>query len=129
MWPFKKPERPIAVKYKRHSSKFEDLCQRVDIATDDKQLAWVECKRPGRWWAEAELHSGRFKVMFMRGGYGVDFKIGLARVGEASVLISVELRNDFGEALYDEIRRQVYGPIWAKDEADLAAAVLEARRL
>lgn len=136
-WFKKRVGPPIAVKYKRRRPEFEDLCQRVDFATAEKQLAWSECrgadgKKSGSywdWWAEADFPSGRFKVMFSRSGYYADFKIGLARSGETGALTFVELRKDFGEALYNKIRRQIYGAQWVKDDADTQAAIEEARKL
>ena len=139
MWPFDKPERPIAVKYKVRRPEFEEACQHVSDATFGHRLAWrqhldKDGKPPTSQWdwdAEADLPSGRFQVWLRNSGYSLDHTIGFARVGgdDPGVLVQVELRKDFGKALYDEVRRQVYGPKWAKNDADRAAAVEEAKKL
>ena len=41
----------------------------------------------------------------------------------------VELRNDFGQTLYDKVRKQIYGPLWAKNDADRKAIVEELQNL
>ena len=138
LW-FRKPERQIAVKYKARRPEFEEACQHVNTATFEHRLPWRQHldengKRPTTQWgwdAEVDLPSGRFQVWLRNSGYQTDHTLGFVRVGgdDPGVLVQVELRKDFGKALYDEVRRQVYGPMWAKNDADRAAAVEEAKTL